>query len=573
MGESGDKVHANEDDFHPVCGRGPGHGGRGPGGRAGAAQAEAGADHIDRLVKQLGDKDYFVRQQAEDALAALGFEAFDALNQAVDNPDVEIAARARSLLRQIQIQWIQKDDPPRVKQLLNNYESLDPESRQSLMHSLVALPDGAGVPALCRLVRLEKSELLSKQAALVLLGSVKAGADPRPSLVQTVRKVLGSSRRPAAQWLLTYARSGEDTAAAGAPWTKLVEAEQSLLAGSSTQTTAQIVTALWRFQVARLQKLGRNEEAIAAIRHLVRLESGDPETLSTLVEWLVEQKAWQALDDVAERFAPQIAANQMLLYLVADARLTQGKKERAEELARQALGLNPGKDPDALENHFLAAIILQRRGLFSWSLREYRHVIAACPPKDDTALRARITAADMLHDQADDLAAAEMLHDAIKAAGIDLPAKTPLLPTASGENRTLGQIRAQMNVYYACHWEKKADQAKRLACLDQALQDDANNVNVLIACYQLPQQKPDFHQRLMRLIRARGSRLAAENPARAGRCEQLQRTRLADRQHRRRPGRSPAAVAKIAGTEPQQRRPLRYPGPRLFLQGRLRKRD
>ena len=78
--------------------------------------------------------------------SALGFDAFDALNEAVDNQDVEIATRARSLLRQMQIQWSRKDDPPRVKQLLNDYESLDAEARQARMQSLVALPEGTASP-------------------------------------------------------------------------------------------------------------------------------------------------------------------------------------------------------------------------------------------------------------------------------------------------------------------------------------------------------------------------------------------------------------------------------------------
>ena len=39
----------------------------------------ASAQQIDKLIRQLGDKDYYVRQRAQDELARLGFEAFDAL--------------------------------------------------------------------------------------------------------------------------------------------------------------------------------------------------------------------------------------------------------------------------------------------------------------------------------------------------------------------------------------------------------------------------------------------------------------------------------------------------------------
>ena len=97
------------------------------------------------------------------------------------------------------------------------------------MHRLAILPRRAGIPALCRLVRYEKSSLLSKRAALELLGVTSPGADPDRQIVEAVRKVLGDSRRPGAEWLLTYARFSEDPAAAGGPWSKLVAAEESLL--------------------------------------------------------------------------------------------------------------------------------------------------------------------------------------------------------------------------------------------------------------------------------------------------------------------------------------------------------
>ena len=140
-------------------------------------------------------------------------------------------------------------------------------------------PGGIGLPALCRLARYEKSVLLSKQAAIELLGEVKPGADPEKDVVAAVRKVLEKSHRAAAEWLLTYARFGEDPAVAAAPWSKLVNAEESLLQTSPEGTTRDIVVALTRFQVARLKKLGRNDDELAALRRLLRLETGDAETL------------------------------------------------------------------------------------------------------------------------------------------------------------------------------------------------------------------------------------------------------------------------------------------------------
>ena len=64
----------------------------------------------------MGDRDYDVRQRAEAALARLGFDAFDVLNDATASDDLEIAARARRLLQHNKFEWAAKDDPPEVRE-------------------------------------------------------------------------------------------------------------------------------------------------------------------------------------------------------------------------------------------------------------------------------------------------------------------------------------------------------------------------------------------------------------------------------------------------------------------------
>ncbi|NQT39042.1 MAG: hypothetical protein HQ581_16205, partial [Planctomycetes bacterium] len=106
---------------------------------------------IARLIEQLGDADYFVRQRAQDDLAKIGFDAFDALTEAKNHEDFEIAVRARYLIRLIRVEWTQKDDPADVKTCLEKYEFEDPETRRTKMEYLAEMKDGQGVPALCRL--------------------------------------------------------------------------------------------------------------------------------------------------------------------------------------------------------------------------------------------------------------------------------------------------------------------------------------------------------------------------------------------------------------------------------------
>src|SRR5688572_15532073 len=136
---------------------------------ADSSPTDEGGRRIAELIEQLGDLDYFVRERAQEELAKLGFEAFDALEAAEFSDDIEIAARAKYLLRRMRVDWAVEGDPPLVRELLADYEQQSESSRRERMEQLVRLPDDAGLPALCRLVRFERSFTLSKQAALTLI--------------------------------------------------------------------------------------------------------------------------------------------------------------------------------------------------------------------------------------------------------------------------------------------------------------------------------------------------------------------------------------------------------------------
>ena len=116
---------------------------------------------VEQLIEQLGHPDYFVRQRAEEELAGFSFEVFDALDRATTHEDLEIAARARYLLRRLRVAWTTEDDPEEVRKLLADYEHLDAPTKTHRMYFLARIPELKGIPALCRLVRYEKSPVLS----------------------------------------------------------------------------------------------------------------------------------------------------------------------------------------------------------------------------------------------------------------------------------------------------------------------------------------------------------------------------------------------------------------------------
>ena len=473
-------------------------------GLAPAEQADSLDKRIDRLIGQLGDQDYFVRQRAQAELAKLGFDAFDALSAAEDHEDLEIATRVKYLLRLMRVNWTLKDDPPEVRRYLENYESLVPKQRLEQMRNLSGLAGGVGIPALCRLVRFEKSAVLSKHAAVEVLGRQPPDEPPTAELAETIRKSLGRSRRTATGWLLTYVRFRDDPQAALAAWTKLVDEELGVLRRSADQSSPQVAAALVRIQINWLAKLGRKKEAVAAMWKLIDLEKGEPESLADLVRWLVEQQAWDAIEQVAGRFADRFARDPLLLYTLAQAQAAGGKEKLAEETAARARNLNSGAQLDELVAHLMTAYGLRGRGLFKWAEQEYRYVIGSAVTGQNLTATARFGLSEMLHDQGEDLRAADVLKPLAEAIG-----KMEPLPEKIAA-RTPGSIRSRMNHFYARHWGEKGDRRKQRQYLEAALAADATDVDVLIACYRLPEADAEWRQKTKNLIEKAADALRAQ---------------------------------------------------------------
>ncbi len=464
-----------------------------------ARQEADSAQRIDELIQQLGNEDYYVRKRAQEELGRRGFDAFDALNAAADHEDLEIASRARYLLRLMRIEWTTANDPPEVKQLLQNYESLNASEREMRMQALARLPDGRGIPALCRLVRFEKSSALSKSAAVAFLVHAKA-APPEPAAIETIRKGLKKCKRPGAVWMLAWTRLGEGAESKMAEWSKFIDDEHNVLKRTPKESMPKIVSGLVRFQMDWLNKLGKADDAAKVIRRLVALERGNPQSLAELLDWLIEQKAWQAVDDLARRFPPQFAVDPPLLYALAQAYAEQGNKDRAEQTATRALKLHPGKQQEHLLSHFRTAGILHDRGQFAWARREYEHVLEQGGQQQiELMMFVRIYLARMLHDQGENLDAANTLEKLVLA--IDT-GKVDAAKLRSGIFP-----RSQMHYFFACHWEAKKDAAKQREALNKALEINPEDIDVLIACHRLPGQPPEYRAKIAGLVEKAAEKL------------------------------------------------------------------
>ncbi len=342
---------------------------------ADAIAQQATDDQIARLIEQLGDPQFAVRQRAQQQLVKLGFEAFDALVEAENHEDPEVAMQAGYLVRQIRSGWTKDTDPRHIQEILKNYDLQDDDERLVKIKELAALPDDGGLKWLCRLVRFEKSPQLSKQAALAIMEHEPADESAWSHRAETIHTELKRTRRPAAQWLDVYLEAHADPAGALKKWSAMTAAEQQTLGEHPRDTHSQIVIDLLRRQVALLDLLGRGDETDAVMRQMVLAERGDSASLAELINWLVKRKAWNMVDLVAERFSASFEVDALLMYTLCEARLTQGKDDLVEEIAARALQIHG----DSQQEHVLLADRLGSHGLPRWADRELRYAIDLGP--------------------------------------------------------------------------------------------------------------------------------------------------------------------------------------------------
>lgn len=451
---------------------------------------------IDQLIRQLGSDNFAEREQAQTRLAEFGFAAFDALLQAEQDDDIEVAARARYLVRLMQVQWVQDDDPPAVKNLLERYETQNESDRLQSIRKLASLANDLGLVPLCRLVRYEKSEILSKWAAVELIKAPIASGIDRTTRGNAITETLARSPRPAAAWLRLYARAHDNPAAYINDWIKVVDAEQNIYEQFPDQSRPEILIAMLREQIQRLDELNRDEESLAAMRRIVQFERGDTEQLRELLAWLVERKAWRVVDELAERFSARIHEEPLLTYALADARLSEGREADAEKLAKHALTIH-ATDP---AEHLQTAQTLRQRGQPRWAEAELRHVIGNGQADNGTVMLGCYLLADLIYDRAEYQAAAQLLEDQIaqftermKVPGADAGTKNVL-------DTVRKRLGGRMHYYYAMHFHEAGDHAQEAENLDQAIQSDPQDIDVLIALHRLPEAGEERRRNTEKLI-------------------------------------------------------------------------
>jgi hypothetical protein len=463
-----------------------------------------------------------MRRAAATELRQIGAESFDLLHEASDDADPEIAASANYLLQEITIRWTRSDDSPIVRRLLARYGDQPEEQRLPRIQALGRLPDAEGTAGLCRIARFERSDLLSREAALAIIrpdlrhgmrwkvvveatddeadegarGAVvvqeKAGDPPQGAAPEIISHELGESTRTASRWLRQYRLQLRDPAASLAAWPELIDEEQQLLAQYSSDTSPAIVLGLlWNVADVH-RRLGDQEALLALVDRMVALDSNDAEdTAVKLLQWFVDEQAWEAVDAFLGKYQDRLARAKESLYEAALARARQGKSDLAEALAEKASKIRGQRTLESVE----IAIDLARQQQFEWSVREYRSAIDGQQIDSHESIVARVLLAAMLHDHEQYKEAAEVLEPLVQAIESDEGNVGKLYKQIQNFHERRGSsdlpeqdsLITRYNFYLACDSEQKQDWKKQREQLEEAIRHDETDADVVIAMYRLPE--------------------------------------------------------------------------------------
>lgn len=357
-----------------------------------------------RLIEALGSDSYATRMRARDQLQRMGLEAFDELRIAKDSLDSEIALAAKALVAGYSIVWFESDDPPLVRETLEEYGAQPVAERQSRIVMLGEFPDRIGLRALVRIARFERSTALSRKAAIVVMEQA-ADKDPakRKANVESIMLGLATADRQSADWLRVYAGDLSAAKYSVDEWRELIRTQRDAVdALTSEEVTRESVLNLVRICAVRAASLGYREAALQLATENADLVSAATTDLIAASNWATDNGLHEFVVDLYARNRPMFDRSAVLLYGYANALKVGGEESEAERMSDMAYRLSPlsgskqaieAMQPKELEeNAKLRREIAQKlrdRGMFQWAEREYRNVIDSMPVEDLDSVMAR----------------------------------------------------------------------------------------------------------------------------------------------------------------------------------------
>jgi len=458
------------------------------------AQENATAEkaEVESLIEQLGNTDFTSREFAQSKLREMGLVAFDQLHEAQNHNDIEIAKRAKYLIRSLQVQWALRTDAPEVRKLLAKYEEQNRAGRRSLMEQLAALPEAKGLEALSRMVRFESDGRQSRYAALqVMRMSVPETQTQRQSYAARLQQLHVQSARTAAQWMNAYAQSLIAPESSVVIWDRLGREEELLLTTFPGRTSRGLVKELLRWEFKLLRRLEHETAAAVVARRSVNLLDGSREQLIEAIDWFANEQSWMYAEVIADRFPVEFQEYPELVYRLAEAFLEGGDEAKANEQAAKALEINP----EDLDAHMMIASFLTARQHHQWAIAEYEQGIQQAPLASEMGVRMRILLGEIFHDLKQEDKARFVFEPVVENRENDDLKQSVV--------RFYSQMESFVSRYWyfrACDHASRSEWAKQRECLEAGFAEDPNDGDILIAMYRFEQSDAAFRETTLKAI-------------------------------------------------------------------------
>lgn len=446
---------------------------------------------IKSLIELLGSEHFASRRRAQMELELMGLDAFEALQEAFEHPDPEVAAAARYLINSAQVEWATENDPPLVREILQNYDARTMAQRKTLMDRLGNLPKREGWAPLCRIAKFEPSNSLSKYAAIILMNKRKSLlAEDRTALIQLIDSEIGRSRRAGADWLRKFAVLVGTQPADPKGWYVIAENEHALLDSGSAETFTEIVQAMYEWTALLGEENQQRDEALRMARGAVRIVGNEPMGLRNASYWVIDHGFAELVEEMHLENQVLFSKNAELTYCLAESYRARKMEEEAEEFAQVAFN-NPSVGTSALRDprdfRTSRAYSLQARGLFDWSEREFREAISKLRLLDVAGLKARYFLGEMLHDLGRNEDAAKLWDEILN----ELEATGETYRQQLQGQLDLGGIIdpaaviSQAYLYQGLWLAEQGDIVQARIKLNHSFEYDSDNADVLIAMHRL----------------------------------------------------------------------------------------
>ena len=490
--------------------------------------AEPAPEAIAALIARLGDTDFQRREAASAELKAIGPAAVDALLAAAElDRDLEVALRARWLVDTIPLGM--PHDPAEVTRLLESYKQRDFARRVRVMHRLLRVDDDAGIEALARIIRLERSPEGSRVAAALLVREWQADNRWWPAIAARATAGLGSSVRPAA----AFTRAVIEFSAAPTPVARdaALAAAATALAhlertdgdhgprqegadedeeddgdqGGSGADATEVGRIFARTRIAMLLAAGRKDEAIAAGKALLAAQwDGVPaaqissRTIETLT-WGTDLGIPGIVDQIHDARPDLITANPLVACAAAAAERTRGDLGRATALADTAFAAiktqGGGRNTRLMMQ---SGLVMARWGCVDWAVRAYTAVLDDPQSLPYEYCYTAILAGEYLHELGREEEAAACLG---RLFGPNPPRRDFNVEQQLAQiGRDHRATHARADFFASCAAATRGDAAERRRLLETALRSLGKDVDSLIALYHLPDNTPDQRSDAVRRI-------------------------------------------------------------------------